>query len=143
MAVASAGTYANLHLAQTDSHATPHHSVFFRPYALLAAQPTASEHCRHFAPENTEDCEQRYDCCDTQQSYLCSQRYDCWVSPCKLNREDAMGRNRWRKQMKDDLMIRMGVSGWVNVSFGTGSPGLSQTKSRELCVCVCTSYSAF
>ena len=30
---------------------------------------------------------------------------------------------------------------WVNVSFGTGSPGLSQTKSREavkwLCVCMC------
>jgi len=31
---------------------------------------------------------------------------------------------------------------WVNVSYGTGSPGLSQTKSREpqngcVCVCVC------
>jgi len=28
MAVVSAGPYANLHLAQTDNHATPHQSVF-------------------------------------------------------------------------------------------------------------------
>jgi len=30
---------------QTDNHAsTPHHSVFYRPDALPAAQPTASKH---------------------------------------------------------------------------------------------------
>jgi len=46
-----------------------------------------------------------------------------------LDREDAMDRSRWRKQI--------GIFGendgceWVNVSSGTGSPGLSQTKSRE------------
>jgi len=27
----------------------PHHSVFYRPDALLAAQPTASKHWRHFS----------------------------------------------------------------------------------------------
>jgi len=26
----------------------PHHSVFYRPYALPAAQPTASKHWRHY-----------------------------------------------------------------------------------------------
>jgi len=29
---------------QTDSHASTHHSVFYRPDALPAAQPTASKH---------------------------------------------------------------------------------------------------
>ena len=29
---------------QTDNHATPHHSVFYRPDALPATQPTASKH---------------------------------------------------------------------------------------------------
>ena len=32
---------------QTDNHATPHNSVFYRPDALPAAQPTASKHWRH------------------------------------------------------------------------------------------------
>ena len=32
---------------QTDNYATPHHSVFYRPDALPAAQPTASKHWRH------------------------------------------------------------------------------------------------
>ena len=33
---------------QTDNHASsPHHSVFYRPDALPAAQPTASKHLRH------------------------------------------------------------------------------------------------
>jgi len=47
-----------------------------------------------------------------------------------LNREDAMDRSRWRKQIRkvddhDDCE-------WVNVSSGTGSPRLSRTKSKEL-----------
>jgi len=55
-----------------------------------------------------------------------------------LNREDAMDRSRWRKQigMTDDHDERE----WVNVSSGTSSPGLSQTKSTELkrlCACMC------
>jgi len=46
-----------------------------------------------------------------------------------LNREDAMDRSRWRKQtgMIDDR----DECEWVNVSSGTGSPGLSRTKSME------------
>jgi len=52
---------------------------------------------------------------------------DCQA--CNLNREDATDHNRWRRQirMTDDH----DRCEWVNVSFGTGSPGLSQTKSRE------------
>ena len=35
----------------------PHYSVFYRPYALPAAQPTAPKHWRHFKREyNTEIC---------------------------------------------------------------------------------------
>jgi len=51
---------------------------------------------------------------------------DCKVRG--LNREDAMDRSRWGKQI--------GIFGdhdgcvWVNVSSGTGSPGLSWTKSK-------------
>ena len=61
---------------------------------------------------------------------------DC--KACGLNRKDAMDRSRWRKQigMTDDHDERE----WVNVSFGTCSPGLSRTKSKavkRLCVCVC------
>jgi len=46
-----------------------------------------------------------------------------------LNREDAMDRSRWRKQigMIDDY----DECEWVNVSSGTSSPGLSRTKSTE------------
>jgi len=29
---------------QTDKHATPHNSVFYRPDALPVAQPTSSKH---------------------------------------------------------------------------------------------------
>jgi len=50
---------------------------------------------------------------------------DCQV--CKSNREDAMDRNRWRKQISDDHVS----CEWVNVSSGTGSPGSSLTESRE------------
>jgi len=31
-------------LLQTDNHTAPHHSVFYRPDTLPAAQPTASKH---------------------------------------------------------------------------------------------------
>jgi len=46
-----------------------------------------------------------------------------------LNREDAMDRSEWRKQiwMIDDH----DECEWVNVSSGTDSPGLSRIKSRE------------
>ena len=43
---------------------------------------------------------------------------DCQA--CKLIREDAMDRSRWRKLMKDDDQDRCE---WENVSSGTGSPG--------------------
>ena len=60
-----------------------------------------------------------------------------WKKNCqarKLNREDAMDCNRWRKQIRDR-------SEWVNVSSGTGSPGLSgqnpeSRKTIVLYVCV-------
>ena len=44
-----------------------------------------------------------------------------------VNREDAMDRSRWRKQIG---MIDDHECEWVNVSSGTGSSGLSQTKSK-------------
>ena len=45
MAVASAGPYASLHLTPRQvTTPAPHHSVFYRPDALPAAQPTASKH---------------------------------------------------------------------------------------------------
>ena len=48
LAVASAGPYASLHLARSRqiTMPTPHHSVFYRPDALPAAQPTVSKHWR-------------------------------------------------------------------------------------------------
>ena len=54
-----------------------------------------------------------------------------------LNREDAMDRSRWRKQI--GMIDDHDECEWVNVSSGTGSPGLSQTKStsRKVVVCVC------
>jgi len=42
MAMASAGPYASLHLAPDITTPEPHHSVFYRPDALPAAQPTVS-----------------------------------------------------------------------------------------------------
>jgi len=60
-----------------------------------------------------------------------------------LNREDVMDRSRWRKQigMIDDHT----ECGWVNVSSGTGSPGLSRRdpKSRKTVVCVCVCVCVF
>ena len=55
-----------------------------------------------------------------------------------LNTEDAMDSSRWRKQI--GRINDHNKYEWVNVSSGTSSPGLSQTKSRavkRLCVCVC------
>jgi len=45
---------------------------------------------------------------------------------CGFNRD----RSRWRKQI--GMIDYHDECEWVNVSFGTGSPGLSQTKSKEL-----------
>ena len=53
-----------------------------------------------------------------------------------LNREDAMDHSTWRKQI---AMIDDHECEWVNVSSGTGSPGLSQKIHRaiqRLCVFV-------
>jgi len=47
----------------------------------------------------------------------------------KLNREHAMDRNRWRKQIK--MADGHNKCEWMNVSSGTGSPVLYWTKSRE------------
>jgi len=47
----------------------------------------------------------------------------------KLNREDAMDRNRWRKQI--GIIDDHDTCKYVNVSSGTGSPGLSRTESIE------------
>ena len=46
-----------------------------------------------------------------------------------LNTEDAMDRNRWRKLI--GMIDDHDECEWVNVSSGTGSPGLSQTNSTE------------
>jgi len=47
----------------------------------------------------------------------------------KLNREDAIDVNRWRKQIM--MIDDHNRCEWANVSSGTGSPELSWTKSRE------------
>ena len=52
----------------------------------------------------------------------------------KLNREDAMDRSRRREQIK--MTDDQERSKWVNVSSGTGSPGLSRTKGRRMAVVV-------
>ena len=44
-----------------------------------------------------------------------------------MNREDAMNRNRWRKQIRDVM-----TDEWVNVSYGTSSPRWSRTKFRMM-----------
>ena len=46
-----------------------------------------------------------------------------------LNSEDAMDRSRWRKQI--GIFDDHDECEWVDVSSGTGSPGLSQTGSIE------------
>jgi len=55
-----------------------------------------------------------------------------------LNKEDAMDRSRWRKQI--GMIDNHDRYEWVNVSSVIGSPGLSWTESKEpinSCVCVC------
>ena len=52
---------------------------------------------------------------------------DCQVRG--LNREDAMEHSRWMKQIR--MIDDHDSCKWVNVSSGTGSPGLSRTKSIE------------
>jgi len=57
------------------------------------------------------------------------------VTVCRargLNREDAMHRSRWRKQI--GMIDDHDECELVNVSSGTGSPELSRTKSTELMV---------
>jgi len=56
---------------------------------------------------------------------------------CKLNREDATDRNKWRKQIRDE-MIMIGVSGWIFllVPVHPGCPG-QNPESRKMVVCVC------
>jgi len=46
-----------------------------------------------------------------------------------LNTEDAMVRSRWRKQI--GMIDDHDECEWVNVSSGTGSPGLSRINSTE------------
>jgi len=48
------------------------------------------------------------------------------IQECELNREDAMDHNKCRKQIR--MIDDHDRCEWVNVSSGTGSPGLSQTK---------------
>jgi len=45
---------------------------------------------------------------------------DC--KPRGLNREDALNHSRWRKQIR--MIDDHNECEWVNVSSGTGSPGL-------------------
>jgi len=52
---------------------------------------------------------------------------DCQA--CGLNREDAMDRNRWRIEIRDDNDHDR--CEWVNVSSGIRSSGLSWTNSTE------------
>ena len=47
----------------------------------------------------------------------------------KLSKEDAMDCKRWWKQIR--MIDDHDRCVWVNVSSGTGSPGLSRTKYRE------------
>jgi len=47
----------------------------------------------------------------------------------ELNTEDAMCRSGWRKQI--GMIDDHDECEWVNVSSGTGSPGLSRTNSTE------------
>jgi len=46
-----------------------------------------------------------------------------------LNKEDAMDCSRWRKEI--EIFDDHNGCEWVNVSSGTGSPGLSRAKYKE------------
>jgi len=62
-----------------------------------------------------------------------------WNMARKLNKEDAMDRNRWRKLIKDKgcLMIRMGVSGWMFLLILTHPCSPEQRAVKGLYVYVC------
>jgi len=55
----------------------------------------------------------------------------------RLNTEDAMDRNRWRKQI--GMIDDRDECEWVYVSSGTGLPGCPRQdpKSCKTVVCVC------
>ena len=61
---------------------------------------------------------------------------DCQAS--KLNKEDVMDHKRWRKQIRDDLMTAVGVSGWMFllVSAHPGCPGQSPLNHQMVVVVV-------
>jgi len=56
-----------------------------------------------------------------------------------LNREDAMYRSRWMKQMIDDH----DRCEWVNVSSHPGCPGQNLQSHKTVCVCCSGSSSCF
>ena len=71
MAVASAGPYESLHLASRQiTTPAPHHSVFYRPDALPAAQPTASKHCSQWS-DKTNKSVWTLICCSEQMTAWC------------------------------------------------------------------------
>ena len=74
-----------------------------------------------FVPSNTEFLYTYIPGLDTLYYDLCLQH--------GLNTEDAMVRSRWRKQI--GMIDDHDECEWVNVSSGTGSPGLSRTNSTE------------
>jgi len=51
VAVASAGPYAICTSPRQITTPASHHSIFYRPDALPATQPTASKHWRHFVQD--------------------------------------------------------------------------------------------
>jgi len=65
----------------------PHHSVFYRPDALLAAQPTASEHWRHKIRQLST----------SKQDYLFFVTGGASSSPSAVNRQWAFNRNMIHK----------------------------------------------
>ena len=55
-------------------------------------------------------------------------REDCQAR--KLNKEDAVDRCKWRKVIKEVGYVDQDGCERVNVSSGTGVPGLSRTNGR-------------
>jgi len=56
---------------------------------------------------------------------------DC--EACKLNKEGAVDRSRWRKLIRDV----MDVSGWIFLLVSAHPVSLGQRAVKRLCVCVC------
>jgi len=67
---------------------------------------------------------------------------DCRV--CGLNREDAMDRSKWRKQI--GMIDDHDECEWVNVSSVPAHPGcpgqIPQSRKTVVCVCVCDQSTA-